>query len=87
MQLIFNDFDPKGDHGNRFGSILQTVIGRIEERMPLFAIRIPELINKEFPHLLTNLELNSEKLMTWLDLHQLLLDIAKSNDFKKLCLR
>ena len=57
------------------------MIGRIEERMPLFAIRIPETINKEMPHLLKNLQSNSDRLTTWLDFHNLLKDIANGNSF------
>ncbi|CAG2174591.1 unnamed protein product [Oppiella nova] len=70
-----------GDHGNRFGPVLQTVIGRIEERMPLFGVRIPDQLSQRYPHLLATLESNSERLMTWLDLHHLLADIASRTSF------
>jgi len=52
------------------------VIGRIEERMPLFAIRIPNSLKNKHPHLQSYLESNSNKLVTWLDVHQLLLEAA-----------
>lgn len=69
-------FASKGDHGNRFGPVLQTVIGRIEERMPLFAVRIPKRLDERYPLLKPTLASNSERLLTWLDLHRMLDDIA-----------
>jgi len=73
-----------GDHGNRYGPILETVIGRIEERMPLFAIHLPKPLHQKNPHLLSYLQTNNDKLMSWLDLHQLLLDIVEGILFSRL---
>ncbi|XP_023241503.1 uncharacterized protein LOC111639791 [Centruroides sculpturatus] len=67
-----------GDHGNRYGSILTTSIGRIEERMPLFSVSIPSALEERHPHLRTYLKKNSERLTTWLDVHSMLMDIVKS---------
>ncbi|XP_054163318.1 uncharacterized protein LOC128961138 [Oppia nitens] len=75
-QLNNTIFILMGDHGNRFGPVLQTVIGRIEERMPLFAVRLPDRMVEKYPHLLNTLETNSEKLITWLDLYEMLTDIV-----------
>ncbi|CAG2103779.1 unnamed protein product [Medioppia subpectinata] len=44
--------------------------------MPLFGVRIPDQLNQKYPNLLPTLESNSERLMTWLDLHHMLADIA-----------
>lgn len=65
-----------GDHGNRYGPILETVIGRIEERMPFFSISLPSNLTTKYPHLRKNLQDNKNKLVTWIDVHNLLLDVA-----------
>ncbi|XP_023241495.1 uncharacterized protein LOC111639786 [Centruroides sculpturatus] len=67
-----------GDHGNRYGKVLTTSIGRIEERMPLFSISIPSALEERFPHLRKYLKLNSDRLTTWLDVHSMLMDVVKS---------
>ncbi len=66
-----------GDHGNRYGPVLKTTIGRIEERMPLFAIHLPKQLLKTYSHLQYFLDENNDKLINWLDLHQLLTDIVE----------
>ncbi|RWS07392.1 hypothetical protein B4U79_14960 [Dinothrombium tinctorium] len=66
-----------GDHGPRFGGYVDTPLGRLEERMPLLAIRIPESLNIEYPHLRKILNLNKDRLMTWFDIHAFLDDIAQ----------
>jgi hypothetical protein len=68
-----------GDHGNRFDGIRNTVIGRIEERMPFFSISLPKKLDQKFPNLRTNLVLNSGKMTTWFDIYELLMDIAGRN--------
>nr|XP_027195057.1 uncharacterized protein LOC113789687 [Dermatophagoides pteronyssinus] len=68
-----------GDHGNRFGSVLQTQIGRIEERMPLFSIRLPEQLSRKYPNLSKFLDMNQSRLATWLDVNQMLNDILNAN--------
>lgn len=37
------------DHGHRYDKIRETVIGRIESRMPFHSIRIPDGIKKKYP--------------------------------------
>ena len=66
-----------GDHGTRFGPGLTTTIGHIEERMPLFAIHLAKQLLEKYPHLQYFLNENNDKLINWLDLHQLLTDIVE----------
>jgi membrane-anchored protein YejM (alkaline phosphatase superfamily) len=47
------------DHGHRFDPIRQTMIGRIEERMPFFSIHVPQKLLRQFPELSEVLEWNS----------------------------
>ncbi|XP_067001262.2 uncharacterized protein [Anabrus simplex] len=68
-----------GDHGNRFDGIRQTVIGRVEERMPFFSVSLPPKLKKEYPHLQKGLEKNSQVLLSWFDVYELLMDVAKDN--------
>ncbi|KAJ6215636.1 hypothetical protein RDWZM_010136 [Blomia tropicalis] len=68
-----------GDHGNRFGTVLQTTIGRIEERMPLFGIHIPQSMMERHPNLGQNLKMNRRRLATWFDVHQMFNDIVNGN--------
>ncbi|KAH7644503.1 hypothetical protein HUG17_0041 [Dermatophagoides farinae] len=68
-----------GDHGNRFGSVLETQIGRIEERMPLFAIRLPEQLHSKHQNLSKYLDMNRSRLATWLDVNVMLNDILNAN--------
>jgi len=64
-----------GDHGNRFDNIRSTVIGRVEERMPFLAISLPPLLE----HFRPNLEQNSNRLTSWHDVYEMLMDVAENN--------
>ncbi|RWS19438.1 uncharacterized protein B4U80_08316, partial [Leptotrombidium deliense] len=75
-QLKDSIFILMGDHGNRYGSFLETPIGRIEERMPLFAMHLPDSFLVDKPHFRKYFDINSNRLTTWLDVHQVLLDIS-----------
>ena len=39
------------DHGHRFDAIRQTLVGRLEERLPFFSLHVPQKLRKRFPHL------------------------------------
>ncbi|XP_022234991.1 uncharacterized protein LOC106473914 [Limulus polyphemus] len=71
-----------GDHGNRYGNVLETEVGRIEERMPFFSIHLPLTLKKQYPHLQKYLKMNSERLTTWIDIHSLLMDVATETYFE-----
>lgn len=68
-----------GDHGNRFGSVLETVIGKIEERMPYVALFMPKPFIRDNPSVARNLKANERRLTTWLDMHETLLDLLDLN--------
>lgn len=70
-----------GDHGNRFGSILETTIGKIEERMPFFGLFIPKNLISEYPSIKSILKQNEHSLVSWLDLHTTLMDIPSGELF------
>jgi hypothetical protein len=67
------------DHGPRNDEIRNTPIGRVEERMPLLSIIIPEHIKRKYPHIEENLQTNENQLTSPYDLHETLMDIANSN--------
>jgi membrane-anchored protein YejM (alkaline phosphatase superfamily) len=64
-----------GDHGNRYDHFRKTTLGRIEDKMPLLGIILPESLK----HFRNNLESNSEVLTSWYDVHEMLLDVASGN--------
>jgi hypothetical protein len=63
------------DHGHRFDPIRQSMIGRIEERMPFFSISIPENLQRKIPKLQDIVIENSKKLTSFWDLYITLKDI------------
>ncbi|EPB78142.1 hypothetical protein ANCCEY_02782 [Ancylostoma ceylanicum] len=65
-----------GDHGNRIGLVQYKYTGRIEERMPLMAIRLPPDFKKLHPKEYSNFLVNKYKLTSNFDIHQTLKDIA-----------
>ena len=58
------------DHGARFSSLRKTYQGKLEERLPFIAIRMPKKFQEKYPQLMRNLRLNSHRLTTPFDLHE-----------------
>ncbi|EYC29380.1 hypothetical protein Y032_0006g2949 [Ancylostoma ceylanicum] len=65
-----------GDHGNRVGLVQFSHTGRIEERMPLMAIRLPTDFKDRYPTEYSNFLTNKWKLTSNYDIHQMLKDIS-----------
>ncbi|KAK6751783.1 hypothetical protein RB195_003294 [Necator americanus] len=65
-----------GDHGNRIGLVQYSYTGRIEERMPLMAIRLPTNFKSLYPREYSNFLANKWKLTSNFDVHQMLKDIS-----------
>lgn len=71
------------DHGSRNDEIRNTAAGRIEERMPLLSIVIPERLKKRYPHIVQNLKENqNNRLTSPYDLHETIVDVI-NHDFTK----
>lgn len=69
-----------GDHGPRYGSpSVPSGFGRLEERMNLVSIRVPESLDAKYPHLKKFLAANEDKLSSWADIHSLVGDIARGS--------
>lgn len=67
------------DHGSRVDKIRNTPIGRLEERLPLMSIVIPEQFRKEYPNIHANLKSNINRLTSPFDIHATMVDILKEN--------
>src|SRR5690606_27167113 len=66
-----------GDHGPRFGKSLLTYQGRVENAMPSVQIYLPPSMINHYPHLSDYLESNKYRLITHLDIFQMLLDLSR----------
>ncbi|XP_054706526.1 uncharacterized protein LOC129216339 [Uloborus diversus] len=66
------------DHGHRFDSLRETLIGRIEERMPFFAVTLPQDMNKSLLTL-QNLRVNQGRLTSSYDVYFTLMDILSNS--------
>ncbi|WKY07396.1 hypothetical protein Q1695_007107 [Nippostrongylus brasiliensis] len=72
-----------GDHGNRIGAIQFSYTGRIEERMPLMAIRLPSDFKQLYPMEYNNFLTNKWKLTSNFDIHKTLQDVVRMSFGKK----
>lgn len=67
------------DHGSRNGAIRNTMIGRVEDNMPVLAISLPEKLDEKYPHLSKIMHENSNRLTTHYDTFETLKDILQGN--------
>ncbi|XP_060600276.1 uncharacterized protein LOC132753770 [Ruditapes philippinarum] len=67
------------DHGARIDEIRNTFVGRIEVRMPLMHIYIPEHIKSKYRLLNESLVTNTERLSVPFDVHQMIVDVMTKN--------
>ncbi|CAJ0574895.1 unnamed protein product, partial [Mesorhabditis spiculigera] len=64
------------DHGNRYDSIRETVVGRLEARLPFLSIRLPKNIREKYPHIAEALKTNAGRMTTQFDMYDTLLAVA-----------
>ncbi|KAH7694213.1 Protein F07C3.3, partial [Aphelenchoides avenae] len=64
-----------GDHGQRISSIQNTYTGRIEERMPMFGMHVPERFRKQHPEKYRKLQENKNRLTSNFDVYETLREI------------
>ena len=57
------------DHGVRFGALRETLIGRIEERLPMVYMIFPHWFPAKYPTLWRNLKTNQQRLTSPFDIH------------------
>jgi len=67
------------DHGSRIDQIRNTFVGRIEDRMPMMHVVVPDHIRTKHPSAVENLQLNLDRLTTPFDMHQTLVDVLNDN--------
>lgn len=67
------------DHGHRFDWFRQTLIGRIEDKMPLVLFKIPDKFKTNYPHIAANLQYNMQRLVSPFDGHETMKDILHAN--------
>ncbi|CAF1307156.1 unnamed protein product [Didymodactylos carnosus] len=63
------------DHGARFSHFRESYQGKLEERLPFMSIRMPPKFQKQYPHIMRNLRLNSHRLTTPFDIHETFLNL------------
>lgn len=67
------------DHGARIDEIRNTFVGRIEVRMPLMQIVVPDRLRSAYPTLNESLTANTQRLSVPFDVHQMLIDVLSQN--------
>lgn len=65
-----------GDHGNRYGAQMRSWVGRMESSWPYLAINVPKSIQDKYPHIVSTLQQNTKRLVTWVDVHRTLKELA-----------
>ncbi|OWF55442.1 hypothetical protein KP79_PYT20939 [Mizuhopecten yessoensis] len=65
------------DHGSNLNEIRNTVIGRVEERMPIFVIALPPSLKNKYPNLEKILRQNAERLTSHFDTYHTIVDILQ----------
>lgn len=70
------------DHGIRFGKILETDEGYMEERLPLFKVSLPKWFAQRYPLAYSNFVKNSKSLTTHFDAHEMLNDLNNLDDIE-----
>lgn len=63
------------DHGHRYDAIRETVVGRVEARMPYLNVVVPRWFPSKYPKAYQNLRDNSGRLITPFDLFATMADI------------
>ncbi|CAK1594881.1 unnamed protein product [Parnassius mnemosyne] len=63
-----------GDHGPRYAKVRDTLQGKLEERLPLMAIVLPESLKRERPNIQEILLSNADSLTTPHDIYATVLD-------------
>lgn len=62
-----------GDHGPSYGRRRHTMLGKTEERLPLLVVSVPTWFAERHEVAMKNLAVNTDRLVTPLDVHQTLL--------------
>lgn len=70
------------DHGYRFGKIVRTHQGHLEERLPYIFFVLPSWFQKKYPIAFENMKNNAYRLTTPFDLHSTLNNILHPEELK-----
>ena len=68
------------DHGARFVNVRQSQQGKFEERLPYFALRLPDWFEKKYPQASINLRNNAKVLTSPFDIHETFNDVMNYTD-------
>ena len=68
------------DHGSRYHKVRRSVNGKLEERLPMFALMMPPWFAANYPNLFANLKENSKQLTTPFDIHATLSHVLSYPD-------
>ncbi|KAK3913698.1 Putative sulfatase AslA [Frankliniella fusca] len=64
------------DHGNRVGPIVTTYQGHVEDRLPVLSFVLPPWLHRRYPLAVSNLRLNTRRLVTVMDVHETVAQLA-----------
>lgn len=71
------------DHGLRFGDILETYVGKLEERLPVCYVVLPQQLRRMYPHLARNVQTNTRRLTSPFDVYETLKHLLHFDDTER----